>query len=148
MVGPKGGAQKSAFERVGPKPTKNRARWVGPRRVAPRRVGGPKFRPFFFPSPAPFLVFLSLSGCLLVEFWWCFEAPGTQMCTFGVLGLSCEAPAAPKPIWHQTLWFHQSDVGPRIDLTANKAHFLMKSLECFMTCLMSAVTCCNCSCCS
>ena len=26
-----------------------------------------------------------------------FEAPGAQMCTFGVLGLSCEAPAAPKP---------------------------------------------------
>ena len=25
------------------------------------------------------------------------EAPGPEMCTFGVLGLSCETPAAPKP---------------------------------------------------
>ena len=26
-----------------------------------------------------------------------FEAPGPEMHTFGVLGLSCETPAAPKP---------------------------------------------------
>ena len=26
----------------------------------------------FFPSPAPTSFFFCLSGCLLVEFWWCF----------------------------------------------------------------------------
>ena len=63
----------------------------------PRRVEGPKFRAFFFPLPLPFSLFLSLSGCLLVEFWWCLKRRGSQMCTIGVLGLSCEALAAPKP---------------------------------------------------
>ena len=38
-------------------------------------------------------VFFSLSGGLLVEFWWCLKRLGRQMCTFGVLGLL----AAPKP---------------------------------------------------
>ena len=33
-----------------------------------------------------------------VEFWWCLKRQCAQMCTFGVLGLLCEAPAAPKPI--------------------------------------------------
>ena len=51
----------------------------------------------FRPSPAPFSLFLSFSGGLLVEFWWCLKRRGSQMSTFGVLGLSCEAPAAPKP---------------------------------------------------
>ena len=36
----------------------------------------------------------SLSGGLLVEFWWCFRRRETHMCTFGVLGLSCETRAA------------------------------------------------------
>ena len=30
-----------------------------------------------------------------VEFWWCLKRRGPEMCAFGVLGLSCEAPAAP-----------------------------------------------------
>ena len=34
----------------------------------------PKFRSFF-PFPATISIFLSLFGCLLVEFWWCLEAP-------------------------------------------------------------------------
>ena len=38
-----------------------------------------------------------LSLCLLVEFWWCLKCRGPEMCAFGVLWLSCEAPAAPKP---------------------------------------------------
>ena len=33
-----------------------------------------------------------LSGGLLVEFWWCLKRRGAQMCTFGVLGLSCASP--------------------------------------------------------
>ena len=38
------------------------------------RSGAQNFA-FFFPSPATKFVFSSLSGGLLVEFWWCFEAP-------------------------------------------------------------------------
>ena len=61
-----------------------RPRSLGPRRVGARRVGsaggapkggGPKILRFF-PSPAPFSLFLSLSEGLLVVFWWCLEAPG------------------------------------------------------------------------
>ena len=57
--------------------------------------GGPKISRFFFRLPPPVSLFLSLTVCLLVV-WWCLEAPW-PLCTFGVLGLSCEAPAAPKP---------------------------------------------------
>ena len=46
---------------------------LGKRRVvSPEGWGGPKFRVFFFPLPPPFSIFFCLSGCLLVEFWWCF----------------------------------------------------------------------------
>ena len=38
-----------------------------------------------FPLPPQFRSF-SLSGCLLVEFWWCFRRPGPQICTFGLSG--------------------------------------------------------------
>ena len=31
-----------------------------------------------------------------------FEAAGPEMCTFGVLGLSCEAAAAPKPLGEES----------------------------------------------
>ena len=55
---------------------------------------GPNFL-FFFPFPITVSLFLGLSGCLLVEFWCCLKRRSPQMCTFGVLGLSCETPAAP-----------------------------------------------------
>ena len=45
------------------------------------------------------------SGGLLVEFWWCLKRWSAQMCTFGVLWLSCEAVAAPKPPG-----FHKSEI--------------------------------------
>ena len=48
-----------------------------------------------FPSPAP--IFALFVWGLLVEFWWCLKRRGARMFTFGVLGLSCEVPAAPKP---------------------------------------------------
>ena len=57
------------------------------------------FALFFHFSP-PLFSFFPLSLSLLgpfVEFWWCLKRRGAEMCTFGVLGLSCEAPAAPKP---------------------------------------------------
>ena len=59
--------------------------------------GGPKISRFFFPPPATIFFLLSLSWGPFVEFWWCLKRRGPEMCTFGVLGLSCEAPAAPKP---------------------------------------------------
>ena len=89
---PKGGAPKGGA----PIPEKWGPRRVGPRRVGPR-VWGAKNSAFFFSSPATISLFFCLSGCLLVEFWWCLKRRDPQMCTFGVLGLSCEAPAAPKP---------------------------------------------------
>ena len=67
---------------------------VGLRRAGPRRVpkGGRLqiWRFFFFPLPPSSSFFISLCG-FFVEFWWCL------MCTFGVLGLSCETPPDPKP---------------------------------------------------
>ena len=44
----------------------------------PPRVEGPEGPKFsrFFHSPATFVILSSSLGGLLVEFWWCFEAPG------------------------------------------------------------------------
>ena len=66
-------------------------------KVGPRRMGSPKFRAFFFPLPPQFSFFLLSFRGPFVEFWWCLKRRGRQLCTFGVLGLSCEALAAPKP---------------------------------------------------
>ena len=74
--------------KVVPKPRRN---WA----PSGARKGGEEAHNF---APAPiFALFLSLSGCLLVEFWWCLKRRNPSMCAFGVLGLLCEAPAAPKP---------------------------------------------------
>ena len=98
MGGERWGFEGWGFEGWGSKGGRPNPEKVGPRRVVgARRVGGPKFRAFFFPVPPQNSFFSSLSGGLLVEFWWCLKRRGAQMCTFGVLGLSCEAPAAPKP---------------------------------------------------
>ena len=70
------------------------------RRLVSRRVGalkgreGANFAPFFF-TPATFFFSFFLLWGILVEFGWSFLRP--QMCTFGFLGLSCEASVAPKP---------------------------------------------------
>ena len=55
----------------------------------------PKFR-FFFHLPPQFSFFLLSLGGPFVEFWWCLKRRGPEMCASGVLGLSCEAPAALK----------------------------------------------------
>ena len=47
----------------------------------------------FLPFPATISLFLCLSGCLLVEFWWCFEGRNPEMCTFGLSG--CRNPGGP-----------------------------------------------------
>ena len=33
----------------------------------------------------------------VLEFWWCLKRRGPEMCTFGVLGLSCASPGG--PVW-------------------------------------------------
>ena len=80
--------------RVGLKPRKSGGpKGGGPKGGGPNG-GGPKFRAFFFPLPPQNSFFSSLSGGLHVEFWWCLKRRGAHMCTFGVLRLPCEAPAA------------------------------------------------------
>ena len=54
--------------------------------------GEPKISRFFFPSRSHFRSF-SLSGGLLVEFWWCLKRLDPQMCTFGVSGCRANPPA-------------------------------------------------------
>ena len=71
-------------------------RRMGPRRVEPRRVEprrGPEISVFFHSSRHNFLASFSLLGPS-VEFWWCLKRQDAQMCAFGVLWLSCEAPTA------------------------------------------------------
>ena len=66
--GPKGGGSKGGPERGGHK------------------------KSHFCPPPGAFSHFLSSHKNLMV-----FDAVGPPMCSFGVLGLSCETPVAPKP---------------------------------------------------
>ena len=55
--------------------------------------GAPKILRFFFSlSRRKFHSFFSLWGVLSLNFGGVFEGRGAQMCTFGVLGSSCEAP--------------------------------------------------------
>ena len=115
MVGP---------ERWEPKPGKVGPRSLGPQRVGPRRVGrgapkggalkggapkggapkwwgpegwGPKFRAFSSLSRHSFLFFFPSLLVFFVKFWWCLKRGCAQMCTFGVLGLSCASPGG--PVW-------------------------------------------------
>ena len=109
--GSNGGSSKGG----GPNPEK-----VWPRRVEPRRVGGPKgggpkISRFFFPVPPQNSFFSSLSGGLLVEFWWCLKRRGSEMCSFGVLGLSCAASRPPG--------FHMTTREPK------RAHFSVPALR-------------------
>ena len=122
---PKGGALKGGGpEGWGPEGWGPNPEQVGPRRVGPRRVGAPKGgspkfccpkggRPkisrFFFPLPPQNLFFSSVSGGLLVGFWWCPTRPGRrgshttarelQTCTFQGPGASTgkDGPETVKP---------------------------------------------------
>ena len=67
----------------------------GPRWVGPERWGAQNFA-LFFPFPATiFALFVSLWVSSRGILCCCFEAPGPSNVHVGVLGLSCEAPAAP-----------------------------------------------------
>ena len=66
----------------------------GPEGVGAEGWGAQNFA-LFFPLPPEISFFSSLSGGFLVEFW-CLKRQDAQMCAFGVLWLSCEAPAAQR----------------------------------------------------
>ena len=74
------GGEGWGFEGWRAQPRKSRA----PKGGGPKG-GGPKFRAFFFPVPPQNSFFSSLSGGLLVEFWWCLKRRG-PVCTFGLSG--------------------------------------------------------------
>ena len=86
----------------------------------PEGWGGPKISRFFCSLPPEIFILSSLSGGFLVEFWWCLKRRDAQICTFGVLWLSCEAPAAWTGGFHnlraQTCTFQ----GPRPSKTPPK----------------------------
>ena len=73
MWGPKGGGPKGG----------------GPKGGGPKG-GVPKISLFFFPLPPQNSFFSSLSGCLLVECWWCFVKTGSLKCArLGSLVVVC-----------------------------------------------------------
>ena len=135
---PKGGAPKGGPRRVdprrvgGPKPGK---KWgPGPEGWAPegwapegwgrkggapkgglRRVGGPKFRAFSSLSRHRFTLSVSLWVSFLVEFWWCLKCRGPEMCTFGVLGLSCASPGG--PVWWGRRGFTRQPESPNVHIS-------------------------------
>ena len=65
-------------------------------KVGPRRVEEAQNFSLFFPSPAPMFALSSLSGGLLVEFWWCAILPALLL--------------RPLP-WFLTLWKVKGDGG-------------------------------------
>ena len=72
-----------------------------PRRTAPP-PDRPKFRAFF-PPRHNFHSFFSLLGGPFVEFWWCFEGRGPEMCTFGLSGCRVK-PRRPHQIGPPKFW--------------------------------------------
>ena len=59
--------------------------WMGGEGWGPEGWGAAQnFALFFFPVPPQNSFFYSLSGSLLVEFWWCLKRRDPQMCTFGI----------------------------------------------------------------
>ena len=67
----------------------------------------PKFRVFFFPSPAPIFV-LSLSlGVFSLNFGGVFEGRGPQTCTFRLSGCRVK----PRRLWGRTVFDERSEKG-------------------------------------
>ena len=83
----------------------------GPPFPGPPFPGPPKISRFFFPLPPQNSFFSSLSGGLLVEFWWCLKRRGPEMCTFGVLGLSCASPGG--QVWWGRRGFTRQPESPK-----------------------------------
>ena len=88
-MGPKGWGAK-------PRKSEGPKLW-GPEVVGAPKGGEPKISRFFFHLPPQFFVFFPSLLVFFVEFWWCLKRRGAQMCTFGVLGVSCASPGG--PVW-------------------------------------------------
>ena len=69
----------------------------------------------FLPFPATVSFFLCLSGCLLVEFWWCLKCRNPKMCTLGLSGCRMnEALARERRSWnHPTTDQSKGRIGAR-----------------------------------
>ena len=80
-----------------------------------QKGGGPKISRFFFPPPATIFILLSLSWGPFVEFWWCLKRRGPEMCTFGVLGLSCASPGG--PVWWGRRGFTRQPESPNVHIS-------------------------------
>ena len=78
----------------------------GPELWGARIFWVPKISRFFCLLPLSLGIFSclssSLSGSLLVEFWWCFGRSGPQMCFFSPSGCRVEAPGGGPPGQAQT----------------------------------------------
>ena len=107
-----GGAKGGGPKGVGPTQKKWGPEGWGPEGWGHEGVGARNFA-LFFPLPPHNSFFSSVSGGLLVEFWWCLKRRGAQMCTFGVLWLSCEAP--PKRVHFRVPSFKNTTKIPRED---------------------------------
>ena len=83
--------------------------------MEPRRVGEPKISRFFFRPPATIFILLPLSWGPCVEFWWCLKRRGPEMCTFGVLGLSCASPGG--PVWWGRRGFTRQPESPNVHIS-------------------------------
>ena len=87
---------------------------------APEGWGAQNFALFFLP-PTTIFFLLSLSRDPFVEFWWCLKRRGPEMCTFGVLRLSCASPGG--PVWWGLWGFHTTAREPKC------AHFRVPGFQ-------------------
>ena len=77
---------------------KNNNEGLGTGGVGEKKGGGAQnFALSFSPSRLPCSLFFSLSGCLLVEFWWCLKRRDPQMRTFGLSGCRVKPQETPRP---------------------------------------------------
>ena len=112
---PKGGAPKGgAWGPEGWGPEGWGPEGWGPEMVGPRKVG-PKNFALFLPFPATsFLFFFPSLLVFFVKFWWCLKRGCAQMCTFGVLGLSCASPGG--PVWWGRRGFTRQPESPNVHI--------------------------------
>ena len=58
----------------------------------------------FLPFPATVPLFLCLSGCVLVEFWWCLRRRNPKMCMFGLSGCRVKPAGGGKREERMKIW--------------------------------------------
>ena len=111
---PKGGAPKGAAPKGRDQKGRDQKGWGpkgwGPEGGAPKG-GGPKISRFFFPFPPPFRCFCVSLGVFSWNFGGVLKRRCPEMCTFGVLGLSCASPGG--PVWWGRRGFTRQPESPR-----------------------------------